>query len=456
MNRIFVVLTTLFLAVAPSLAVADEPAAARRLTLDQALQTALDRNPDVVSAGDEIDAAVAARSSARGNFGPRVRVEGNALVWDRAYSVSFVPAGVVLPAPFDQLAQPTVVHEENTASFTATVAQPILSLWSIYEGYRVRDLGVDIARVRRDATRRDTAYQTAEAFYRLLQAMRVGEVAATSVEQLESQVRRAESFHNHGLVGQNDVLRAQLGLAAARQKLIQSRGNVTLARGRLALVLGASADTIIEPVEPSTEPPARESLTVEQAERQALAGRVELRELEARVNQANAGVRAAWSKMLPQVNAIASYQRSTGFAQLQQSEAAFVGVQASWDVWEWGATYYGTDEARARLRQAINARARIRDALRLETRAAYVADSTAAEALVVARAAVTQAEENYRIESRRYEANANTTFDVLDAEALLTQARAQQAAVLYDSFIARAALRRAMGETPVASGGASR
>jgi outer membrane protein TolC len=73
---------------------------------------------------------------------------------------------------------------------------------------------------------------------------------------------------------------------------------------------------------------------------------------------------------------------------------------------------------------------------------------TASEALVVAKAAVAAAEENFRLVKKRYEANAATSFDVVDAEGLLTQARGQMETARYDYLIAHAALRAAMGGAP--------
>jgi len=69
------------------------------------------------------------------------------------------------------------------------------------------------------------------------------------------------------------------------------------------------------------------------------------------------------------------------------------------------------------------------------------------DALVVARAAVTQAEENYRIVTKKFEASAATSFDMVDAEALLTQARGQVETALYDALIAQATLKKATGGT---------
>ncbi len=98
-------------------------------------------------------------------------------------------------------------------------------------------------------------------------------------------------------------------------------------------------------------------------------------------------------------------------------------------------------------------RTKLQDAVQVEVRAAYVAEQTALQALDVANRAVVEADENFRIESRRYDAGANTSFDVLDAQALLTQARATVETSLYDYLIAHAALRLAIGDPPDAISG---
>ena len=58
---------------------------------------------------------------------------------------------------------------------------------------------------------------------------------------------------------------------------------------------------------------------------------------------------------------------------------------------------------------------------------------------------MSEAEENFRIVTKKFENNAATSFDVVDAESLLTQARGQVQQSLYDYLVASAALQRATG-----------
>jgi len=63
----------------------------------------------------------------------------------------------------------------------------------------------------------------------------------------------------------------------------------------------------------------------------------------------------------------------------------------------------------------------------------------------VAETAVSQAEENFRINEERYKEQVATSTDVLNALTLLTQARTNYYSVLSDYNIAKARLRRAIG-----------
>jgi outer membrane protein TolC len=403
----------------------------RRMRLDECVTTALTQNVEIAMAADEVTATESARGAAAGHFGPKLRVEASATRYDSAYELMGFP-----------------VHDAFMWNASASVTQPLTTLFAIYEEYKVRDLGVDVAAIRREAVRRDTASHVVDAYYRLLQSERLDEVAVASVGQLEAQLRQAESFHAHGVVSQDDVLRAKLAVAGAQQRRIQARAHVDVERSRLAVLMGLPPDTPVdaEPLAAETVP-ATDVSSLDRAEQAAIASRVELRELDRRVAQHDREVRLAWLKLAPQVNAVAAYVHNEG-SSFSPPNSTYAGLVASWDAWDWGATTSGISEANARRHQAELARRQLDDRIRLEVRQSFVGVQTAREAMNVASAAVASAEENFRLVKKRYEASSATTFDVVDAEALLTQARGQLETARYDLLIARTDLRRAMGEAP--------
>jgi outer membrane protein len=422
-----------------SAASADAPSTigARPTSIAEAVAIALRDNPDSQTGEVELRGAEADRAGVRGGFGPKLHVDANVQQWNSPFGISFSFPGVPAGPPF-------IVRDAFTWMASVSLIQPLTPLWSIYDQYKVQDLGVDIATLKRKVTRREIAFQVTQAYYRLLEASRLAEVAQTSVTQLEGQQREAKSLFDNGVIGKNDLLRAGLALANAQQRAIQMRGNVAITRGQLDAVLGRPPGAAFEAEPFAGEPPPLEEPSVESAEQHASAQRLEARELDRSIEQADHGVAAAQKKLIPQVNAVGNYTHTEG-QPFQQVNAAYVGLFASWDVWDWGTTMSGISSARAKLDAARIARRKIDDAVQLEARQAFVNAETARDALGVARTAVSQAEENFRIVTKKFENAAATSFDVVDAESLLTQARGQVETALYDFLIARAALARATG-----------
>jgi outer membrane protein len=409
--------------------------ATRATSLAEAVALALRESPDALNSASQVHGAEADRAGVRGGFFPRLHVDANATQWNSPFTIALGPG------------ENFTVRNAFTWTASVSVIQPLTPLWGIYDQYKVQDLGVDVAQIQRGVTRREIAFQVAQAYYRLLENQRLAEVARTSVTQLEAQQREAQSLFDNGVIGKNDLLRAALALASAKQREIQMRGAVVLARGQLATIMGQPPGTELE-AEPFTgEPPALDEPSVAAAEERAAAQRLEVRALDVRIEQADHSLAAAKKKLIPQINAIGNYTHFEG-SQFQQTDAAYVGLFATWDVWDWGTTTSGIGSASAQLDQARIARKKLDDQVRLEAREAFVNADTAREGLGVARTAVSQAEENFRIVTRKFEAAAATSFDVVDAEALVTQARGQVETALYDLLIARAALARATG-TPL-------
>src|SRR5207237_2712963 len=93
------------------------------------------------------------------------------------------------------------LRQKHTTSLSVSVIQPVTPLLAIFEGYKLRDLGVDVAKIEREATSRYVAFAVTAAYYRLLQAQSLADVAARSVEQVQSQVKRATDLEVHGVLG---------------------------------------------------------------------------------------------------------------------------------------------------------------------------------------------------------------------------------------------------------------
>ncbi len=420
-------------------ALADD-AQLRRMTLSEVVAQALANNPDMHISAEDEHVAKSERWEVGGRAAPLIHLDGNLQQWNSPFNIPFQLDPSQPPANFP-------VRDSFTWATTLSAIQPLTGLLAIFDQYHVADLGVDVARIKKDATRRDTGYHAIESYYRLLQAERLTQVAAQSVDELTLQLKQANSFHDNGVVSRDQVLRAELALAGAKLRVIQQRAQVSLARSRLAVAMGMPPSSAIDAIPLDHEPEIRSETTLERAEQAALANRTEMREVDAHIAQSKGNVRLAWYRLLPQVNLVGSWQHTEGSV-FQLKDAEFIGGTISWDIWDWGSSIAHIDAANARLRQTNATREKIEDTVKLEVQEAFLNVGTASDAIEVAKTSVASAEENYRLVTKRYDANSATQFDVVDAEQLLTQARAQLQTSTYDYLIARAALKRATGESP--------
>jgi outer membrane protein len=102
-------------------------------------------------------------------------------------------------------------------------------------------------------------------------------------------------------------------------------------------------------------------------------------------------------------------------------------------------------EAKIEQSRATDNRQQLRDRVAFEVKEAVLKLQEATQRIHVAGRAIAQAEENFRISGECYVAQIATSTEVVDAEALLTQARTNYFYVLYEHLLAAFALQKATG-----------
>ena len=244
------------------------------------------------------------------------------------------------------------------------------------------------------------------------------------------------------MVARREVLKAEVGLGEAQSALAQARAGGRLARLNLAFKMGLPVSAEVWPA------PISEVVACE-AQFEAIDGesRPELAVARRRLEQAQTAERLAWSRMLPEINAVASAQHTEGIDFLPKN-AWYIGGQLAWNLWEWGATAYGIDAARARTARVAAVSAQAREGLELERASAEVALETETERLRVVRGAVDEAEEEVRIVEQRYANQSATGTEVLDAVTSLARARARESSAHHALCRARLRLGRAGAPEP--------
>jgi OMF family outer membrane factor len=195
-------------------------------------------------------------------------------------------------------------------------------------------------------------------------------IAEAGFKVIDAHTAKARRFFDNKLIARNDVLEAEVRKAEAQGQLIQAQGGARLARANLAYQIGLPSDKEIWPEELDimVQSDNIESYDPEQ--------RPELAVINSRIEQAYAGQSAARSRLLPEINAVFKWQGSDGIY-MEPEKAWMGGVLLSWNVWDWGSTYYGLDIAHARVLQAKSAQIKAKEGMRLEILQAKIELDTA-------------------------------------------------------------------------------
>jgi outer membrane protein TolC len=418
--------------------------AVKPLTLAESIGMALSQSVLIHSAKEGVRGAEARRKEAFTAFLPRFSTTyGYTRLNEDPY---FVFPGVPPMIPGGNMQTGT----KDNYTWSVEARQPLFAGGGIRAGYEASRLAAEIARMEETATIQEIVREVKTAYFIVLKAERTLAVAHQSLESLLAHRDTAQGFFNEGLIPRNDLLSAEVELANGRQFLLRAENGLEMARAKFNSLLRQeiNAPVQIEDIlqEQSFATPLEACLA------EALERRPEIRGQMLRVEQAKSQVKVSQSEYYPSVSLGGTYARygdtpSVSGSPYRPQENWSVAAAANWNFWEWGKTKHRVDADRSRENQAADGLSYLRDQIVLEVKNAFLLVQEANRQVRVSQAAITQAEENFRITTERYQEQVGTATEVLDAQTLLTKARADHFNALGDVSIHRARLERAMGVT---------
>jgi outer membrane protein TolC len=297
----------------------------------------------------------------------------------------------------------------------------------------------------------DIVLEVKEAYIEILRARRNVETEGKSVELLAQQRHDTQLRLEQGLIARNDLLRVDVEMATAQQRLALAEGRFEITRKVLAKALGRALDSeeTISDFSLEPAPPGQE----EELRQEMFAKRSELHYLRSLLAAQKSGRKAVQGDLMPDVDLVLSYDRfgnnglpQTGDADYDSESRAI--VQASWTLFSGFDTSYELVERKHEIRARQEEIKSTEDQLTLQLQTALEAFRVSERNLATAVTAVTQAEENYRVNENRYQANIATTVDLLDAQEFLTRARNEKVKAQYDLFRSAAVIERVLERGP--------
>jgi len=401
------------------------------LALAEAAQMALANNPLHKAALADTRAASAGVREARAPMLPRIMFSENFTAGNDPVFVfgTKLRQQVFTNADFalNELNRPTPIGNYTTRFSGAWNLFDSTQSWKALDRARYLNLAAEQQLSRTD---QELVYLTVQAFYGVLLAQKqvqVAEDAMKTVEAIEQQSRaRVES----GVAVDSDLLSVQVQASARQQELIERRNQLTLARTRLALAMGAPADAQYQPTEALAER-ALPAADVNQLEKAALEKRPDLKRSEWERSAQDKSVAMARAAFGPRVNAFGSWQEDSHSVGWTGANNWVAGAEVQFDLFAGGEKRAALAREKAIQERAAAGHAGFQDAVRLEVRSAYYQYDAAQQQVNVARGAIAQAEESLRIYQNRYEGGLSTVTDMLRVEEAAHRAKADYWQAVY-------------------------
>jgi len=422
------------------------------LGLQESIDMALRQSMLIQAAQDGVKSAEAQKKEAFTGFLPKLSTSYNYTRVNPAPWAYIPPTTIYTGNPLlgnlYTLGGSNTLGTQDNYAWALEFRQPLFAGGAISANYEANKKGEDIARMEQTAAMQDIILEVKTAYFNILKAQKILDVAKQAVEQLTSHRNDAQSFFDVGLIPKNDLLQSEVQLANGRQNLIRAENGLEIAKSRFNTVLRRNIN----------DPVVVEDLLVYRpfdrvmgdCMQTALEKRPELKAYSLKVDQMRELVKVARGELMPSLSAVGHYERYGDSAALQGStyksmETWYLMARADWTFWEWGRTKNQIDARRYRESQLGSLLANEKDKITFEVKTAFTQVQESEKQIFVVRTAIEQAEENFRINTERYREQVATSTEVLDAQTLRTRTNSDYFTALGDYFINQARLERAMG-----------
>jgi len=419
--------------------------AAQALSRVDAVKAALDANPDVVRAREDLRVLEGRITEVKADALPSVtaRFNGNRYRDPSLLNSSSFDA---FPAELHDLLRPVPASQYDGS---AELKQTLYS-FKVGRALKVAKLARSLGQEDSRRVRQAIALDAVRAYDNLLLMMEYVRVNQHTLDQKDKHLDSVKNRRASGVATELDVLRSEVDVENQRAQLTRAEGRVDLARATLNAVMLHPIDAPIPPTDVLVSQPI--DATLDQAIAAALAERPEIKSarFSESVREEVIGVERA--ELKPHFDFIGAFGYSVrepkNFFHYDFSRWNFA-VSATLPIFDGGRAAGRIAQARAERAKATQDRVAAENMVRLEVKDAFDRLNVATRLLKAADLNIGQAQKALDMTQANYTLGAATLLDVTDAQAALTEAERVRIDALHDHADARATLRYAMGRDPL-------
>jgi outer membrane protein TolC len=441
MKSYIIFITGLFLLLAFS-ALAQE----RKLTLQQAVNLAIDKNRDLQVSRLEIDKSAHKVREAKGYSLPTIAASGQYLHYIQR-QVTFLP-GNFAGLSDNQIA---TLRVGGTDAYVGGISlvQPIFQ-GEIFSGIRAARLAESLSEEDLALTQAVVVTEVKKAYLQALITNEQLKLQQQSIARNEQALKDSRSLLAQGRASRVDTLRAYITIENLRPDIIRLTNGVEIAKTILKTTIGIPESEAIELTDSLNYDSTLPAILSATAWEEAVTARPEVTRLVITEKLNTEQIKLESASYLPKISAIGLAQTQTQandfrFGDYKWPVSSYVGVQLSVPIFSGFRTAARIQQAKVSRLQSATQLENTRELIRAEVKIALSKVEESRRRIESQGQTVSTAELSYRITRDRWKQGIASRLDLSDAELSLSQAKSNYLQAVYDYLTASVDLDKALG-----------
>lgn len=414
-----------------------------KLTLEQAVETAIQNNPQTRISEAGIKLAEAKIAEVKTGKSPFVNFSQTVI---RSNNPVFVFGSLLEQGRFgaSNFALDALNHPRGLNNFRSVVSvqKTIFDQRQMSSRITQANIGKNQAELNAEFARQNLRFAIIKQFYGTILAQEQVKVSTDSLKATEANRKKAKDLTEVGMTTEADYLAAEVEYANTEQQKLEAESNLIVSLSALNISLGSNPENAYE-FNANLQEKYFQIESQENLLRLAFENRADYQKAVLAVKNSAEQTKALKNTKLPRVDAFANYGYSSPYIANGSADYT-VGVSLNYTIYDAG--------RKSRIEQTASAeiiaeaeKENLANQIRLEVIKSYQNYQTSRAKIQVSIKAITQAEEALRIIQDRYKFGVSTITEVLRAENALVRAKQNLLSARHDYYVAYASILLATG-----------